>query len=307
VLNPRVIDLNAVVADMDTLLRRLIGEDVDLVTTLAPGLGSARADPAQIEQVIVNLAVNARDAMPRGGKLTLETANVDLDEGYGAAHIEVRPGPHVMLAVSDSGLGMDEATRARIFEPFFTTKEPGRGTGLGLSTVHGIVKQSGGEIWVYSEPGRGTTFKIYLPRTAETAEPARPRPRPVEAPRGSETILLVEDDEPVRALVREALEEHGYAVLTASNGGEGLQVAERFQDPIHLVVTDVVMPDTTGPELAERLAARRPGTRVLFLSGYTGDAIIRHGMLAPGVAFLQKPFTPGALARRVREVLDAPS
>jgi PAS domain S-box-containing protein len=306
VLNPSVIDLNAVVADMDKLLRRLIGEDVELVTSLAPGLGSVRADRTQIEQVVVNLAVNARDAMPRGGKLTLETANVELDDGYASADIGVRPGPYVMIAVSDTGLGMDEATRARIFEPFFTTKEPGRGTGLGLSTVHGIVKQSGGEIWVYSEPGRGTTFKVYVPRSSERAALVRPRPASAEAPRGSETVLLVEDDEPVRALVCEALEEHGYAVLRASNGGEGLLVAERFEGPIHLVVTDVVMPDTTGPELAERLATRRPEIRILFLSGYTDDAIVRHGLLAPGMSFLQKPFTPQALARRVREVLDAP-
>ncbi len=305
-LQPEVLVLNAVVAGVEKMLRRIIGEDIELVTALEPGLGRAKADAGQIEQVIMNLAVNARDAMPQGGKLTVLTANADLDQDYVAGHLGARPGPHVMLAVSDTGCGMDAETVSHIFEPFFTTKEPGKGTGLGLSTVYGIVKQSGGYIWVDSEPGRGTTFKIYLPRVDEAAELVKTRAAPSEAPRGSETVLLVEDEETVRDVVREALKASGYTVLAATSGGEALQEAGRHQGPIHLAVTDLVMPDMSGRELAERLAHLHPDTKVLYMSGYTDDAVVHHGVREAGVAFLQKPFTPDALARRVRELLDAP-
>jgi PAS domain S-box-containing protein len=303
-LQPRVLDLNAVLADMEKLLRRLIGEDVDLITIPRPELHSVTIDPGQLEQVVMNLAVNARDAMPRGGKLILETANVELDETYARQHPELRPGAYVMLAVSDTGHGMDEATRAHIFEPFFTTKEPGKGTGLGLATVYGIVKQSGGFIYGYSEPGHGSTFKIYLPRCGGSPPPAAAPGPPARLPRGWETVLLAEDQEDVRRLARRVLEMHGYAVLEARNGEEALQVAGGYGGEIRLLVTDVVMPRMSGRHLADRLAAGRPHVRVLYLSGYTEDAIVHHGVLDPAMAFLQKPFTPEALARKVREVLD---
>jgi PAS domain S-box-containing protein len=303
VLQPKVLDLNTVVANLEPMLRRLIGEDVELRAVLAPGLGRVKADPGQVEQVLVNLAVNARDAMPRGGKLTIETGDVVLDDAYARKHPGMSAGPHVMLAVSDTGAGMDEATQARVFEPFFTTKEPGKGTGLGLSTVYGIVKQSGGSIWVYSEVGAGTAFKVYLPRLDGVTEPAVQRARPARAEGGSETILLVEDEEELREVARETLEVFGYVVLEAGNGADALRMAERHPGPIHLLLTDVVMPAMNGAELVRRLMPTRPEMAVLFVSGYTDDAIVHHGVLEPGTAFLEKPFSPDQLVRRVREVL----
>src|SRR5436309_1073051 len=305
VLQPKVVDLNALVLDMDKLLRRLIGEDVELATALDPTLGRVTADPGQLEQVIVNLAVNARDAMPQGGKLTLETRNIDLDSSYRLEHSLVKPGPYVQLTVSDSGIGMDEETQAHAFEPFFTTKPRGQGTGLGLAMVYGTVKQSGGFIWVYSEPGHGATFKIYLPRVDAPVEPATP-PAPVERPpRGSETVLLAEDEPAVRAIAQQVLERQGYTVLAAPSGADALALAAQHGATIHLLLTDVVMPGMSGRDLADRLTAQRPGIRVLYISGYTDNAIVRHGMLEPGLAYLQKPFRPDALVRKVREVLDA--
>ena len=306
VLQPKVLDLNTVLTNMDRMLQRLIGEDIALVAVPAPGLWHVYADPSQIEQVMMNLAVNARDAMPNGGKLTIETANVQLDDAYAHQHGPVQPGSYVMLAVSDTGCGMDRETQARIFEPFFTTKEPGKGTGLGLSTVYGIVKQSGGYVWVYSEVGRGTAFKIYLPRGEGAVETVEPGVAPARTVRGSEMILLVEDDRAVRVLARSTLQAHGYTVLEAHHGKHALQVYEQHAGPIHLLVTDVVMPEMSGRELADRLKPSRPNMKVLFMSGYTDKAIVHHGELDPGAAFLQKPFTPDALARKVREVLDTP-
>ncbi|MCB0153474.1 MAG: response regulator [Anaerolineae bacterium] len=289
------------------MLRRLIGEDVELITALDPELGQVTADAGQIEQILMNLAVNARDAMPRGGNLTIETANIDLDETYPRRRAGVAPGPYVMLAVSDTGVGMDEETQSRIFEPFFTTKELGRGTGLGLATVYGIVKQSGGEVWVYSELGRGTSFKIYLPRLARKASTLGAGPDATcKMPVGTETVLLVEDEEIVRSLTREVLEMTGYTVLEAGNGREALALAEQHPEPIHLLLTDVVMPQINGREVAERLTATHPHLKVLYVSGYTDQAIAHHGVLEPGLFFLQKPFSPSTLAQKVREVLDAP-
>ena len=305
VLQPKVLDLTETVAGMDKLLRRLIGEDVHLVTVLAPDLGKVRADPSQIEQVLMNLAVNARDAMPEGGKLTIETQNTYLDETYARQHLSVVPGPYVMLAVSDTGSGMDAETQAHMFEPFFTTKEVGKGTGLGLSTVYGIVKQSGGNIYVYSEVGQGATFKVYLPLASETAEAGEQSPAESARERRTETILLVEDEESVRLLLVETLEAEGYTVLAASGGEEALRVCELHGGPIHLLLTDVVMPEMSGRQLVERLSEKCAGVRVLYMSGYTDNAIVRHGVLEPGVSFLQKPFTPAAVISKVREVLDA--
>ena len=305
VLQPKVLDLNAVLTNMDRMLQRLIGEDIALVAVPSPGLWRVYADPSQVEQVIMNLAVNARDAMPQGGKLTIETANVDLDAAYVRQHPGSKAGPHVMLAVSDTGCGMDAATQAHIFEPFFSTKEPGKGTGLGLSTVYGIVKQSGGYVWVYSEVGRGTAFKIYLPRIEDAVETVEPGVAPARTVRGSETILLAEDDNRVRALIRSTLQANGYTVLEAHHGKHAIQVCEQHAGPIHLLVTDVVMPEMSGRELAERLKPSHPNIKVLFMSGYTDKAIVHNGELDPGIAFLQKPFTPDVLARKVREVLDA--
>jgi CheY-like chemotaxis protein len=304
VLAPKVLDLNAVVTNMDKLLHRLLGEDIALCTMLEPRLGHVKADPGQVEQVIMNLAVNARDAMPRGGKLTIETSNVELDENYARDHASVKPGAYAMIAVSDTGSGMPEKVKARIFEPFFTTKEVGKGTGLGLSTVYGIVKQSGGYIWVYSEVGRGSCFKVYLPRVDAPAEPSSVAPLH-PTPRGTETVLLVEDEDGVRALVRHVLHKYGYNVLETRNGGEALLMCERHNGKIDLLLTDVVLEQMSGRELAERLQKLRPEMKVLYVSGYADDAIVHHGVLTAGMAFLQKPFTTEALARKVRTILDA--
>jgi PAS domain S-box-containing protein len=303
VLQPKVLDLNAVVANMDTMLQRVIGEDIDLLTMLSPSLTSVKADPGQIQQILMNLVVNARDAMPEGGRLTIETADVVLDTDYASRHVDVSPGRYVLLAVSDTGCGMDKQTQARIFEPFFTTKEEGKGTGLGLSTVYGIVKQSGGNIWVYSEPGHGTTFRIYLPRIEEAAQAVKLDEAPEQSPRGSETILLVEDNAEVRSLVKTILQTQGYTVLEAAQGEEALRFSGQHEGLIHLMVTDMVMPEMNGRELAERLKPLRPNMKILFVSGYTDKAMLHHGELDPGMAFLQKPFTPQTLARKVREVL----
>ena len=304
VLQPKVVDLNALVLDMDKLLRRLIGEDVELATVLDPTLGRVTADPGQLEQVIVNLAVNARDAMPQGGKLTLETRNIDLDSSYTLEHSLVKPGPYVQLTVSDSGIGMDEETQAHAFEPFFTTKPRGQGTGLGLAMVYGTVKQSGGFIWVYSEPGRGATFKIYLPRVDAVHAPA-PVAEAAVVLDGSETVLVAEDEDAVRQIIERALQARGYRVMVARNGSEALALAGRHAGQIDLLVTDVVMPDMNGRVLSQRLMDVRPAIKTLYLSGYTDDAILHHGVLQEGVAFLQKPFSLGALARKVRDVIEA--
>ncbi len=305
VLQPKVLDLNSVVTEMEMMLRRLIGEDIELITVLSPNAARINADPGQIEQVLMNLVVNARDAMPQGGKLIIRTDNVELTEGYASQHIAVRPGRYVMLAVSDTGTGIDAETQKRIFEPFFTTKKIGKGTGLGLSTVYGIIKQSGGNIWVYSEVGRGTTFKIYLPLVDEEAESIQPRATDATPPRGTETVLLVEDEEMVRRMTRGMLEMNGYTVIEAANGEEALAVCERHHGPFHLLLTDVVMPQMSGRELAQAIATLHPEMRVLYMSGYTDDAILHHGALDPGTVLLEKPFTSSALARKVREVLDS--
>ena len=305
ILQPRALDLNALVTGIEKMLRRLIGEHIGFTTVLAPDLGAVRADPGQLEQVIMNLVVNARDAMPQGGRVTIETANVELDSAFVRSHPGSRPGSYVMLAVSDTGAGMDQATQMRLFEPFFTTKGPGRGTGLGLATVYGIVKQSDGYITVESAPGRGARFGIYLPRIAVRAEPPDAPAAPAETALGSETILLVEDETGLRDLAREVLQQEGYRVLEARHGPDAFLVAEAHEGPIHLLTTDVVMPHMSGRELAERLAALHPEMAVLYMSGHTDDAIVQHGALAPGTAFLPKPFTPDALLQRVRQVLDA--
>ena len=304
VLEPRIVDVNGVVLNLDKMLRSLMSENIELETQLAEDLDAARVDPNQLEQVIMNLAINARDAMPDGGTVTIETANATLGEDYAAKHVSVIPGDYVMLAVTDTGCGMTEATKARIFEPFFTTKPAGRGTGLGLSTVYGIVKQSGGNIWLYSEPNKGTTFKIYLPAVDALPEDIG-KAAPVEAERqGSGTVLVVEDDEQLRRLTHRALAAQGYEVLEADRGRSALDAARRHEGPIDLLVTDLVMPDTNGPKLAETLRAARPGLRVLFMSGYPDGAIVHHGMLEAGVAYLAKPFTTEAITRKVREVLE---
>ena len=297
--------LNDVVSDTESMLARLLGEDVRISKDLAPDLGRIKADPGQIEQVLVNLAVNARDAMPRGGTLRIETRNVDLDEAYVAAHPAGTPGPYIMLAVSDDGCGMDSVTLSRIFEPFFTTKPAGKGTGLGLATVYGIVKQSGGFVWVYSDPGHGSTFRIYLPRVEEQATDRHasgtPRRRP---PRGTETVLLVEDDEAVRRFVRNVLEQNGYTVFEAASGPEAVNVARPNAAAIQLVVSDVVMPEMSVAVLRRRLDALGVRAPVLYMSGHPTDAVVMRGVAAGGVAFLQKPFTPGDLLAKVRRVLD---
>jgi PAS domain S-box-containing protein len=305
VLQPRVLDLNAVISELEKMLHRLIGEDIELLYDLNTSLGKVKADPGQLEQVLLNLVVNARDAMPGGGKLTIQTANTDLDNEYAGQHVAVVPGPYVMLAVSDNGCGMDEATRAQIFEPFFTTKEQGKGTGLGLSTVYGIVKQSHGNIWVYSEVGQGTAFKIYLPRVEAEAEPLRPAERVGSLARGTETILLVEDDGMVRGIARTILRQAGYTVLEAGDGESAVRTCRQHEGTIHMVLTDVVMPGMSGRAVADQLGELRPDLGVLFMSGYTEEAIVNHGVLHEGVNFLEKPFTPDTLTRKVREVLAA--
>lgn len=305
VFEPRVLDLNVVVRDAERLLRRLIGEDIMLSTALEANLRPLLADPVQLEQILLNLTVNARDAMPRGGRLVLETRNIDLEPTHRLTDGKIRPGPYVLLAVSDTGHGMDEQTRSRIFEPFFTTKERGRGTGMGLSTVYGIVQQSQGYVWVESEVGEGTTFSIYLP--AHTAGGA-PGPRAAARPAsqgGTETLLLVEDEAAVRFIAKRMLEGQGYRVLEASRGGEALEIAAQVAGPIDLLITDVIMPEMSGRQLAEQLLATRPQTRVLYVSGYTDNEISQHGVLAPNVAFLQKPFSNESLAAKVRQLLDA--
>jgi signal transduction histidine kinase/CheY-like chemotaxis protein len=305
VLQPELLDLNTVVANLGQLLGRVIGEDIDLITHLGEGLGRVAVDPGQLEQVILNLAVNARDAMPQGGKLTIETARVELDADYAHQHVSVNAGPYVMLAISDTGHGMDADTQAQIFEPFFTTKEAGKGTGLGLATVHGIVHQSGGHIWLYSEPGHGTTFKIYLPQAEQQPTAARSLLPSAIVPHGSETILLVEDNLEVRKLIQRVLSNQRYTVLEASNGEEALWVAQTCPGPIDLVIMDVIMPGgLNGAQVAERLVALHPMLKVLYISGYTDNAIVRHGILETGLVFLQKPFTTDILMRKIRDVLD---
>jgi len=306
VLQPRVLDLNETIGGMRTMLSRLIGEDVVFEALLGEGLGNVMADPGQIAQVIMNLAINARDAMPGGGKLTIETCNIELDEAYADSHVALVPGSYVCMAVSDTGCGMDAETRKRIFEPFFTTKEAGKGTGLGLSMVYGIVKQSGGNIWVYSEPGKGTTFKIYLPRISGKVELAGKQAVMAFDSRGTETILVVEDQSEVRELVCEILKSKGYRVLEASCGEEAQAVSGRHLDTVHLLATDLVMPGMGGKELVESLGGKRPAMKVLFMSGYTERATFQASILGKGESFIQKPFGPEALARKVRETLDNP-
>jgi two-component system, cell cycle sensor histidine kinase and response regulator CckA len=306
VLEPKVIDLHEVLTSMENMLQRILGEDVELICVAPKSPGRVKVDPSHIEQVILNLVVNARDAMPTGGILTIETANVILDEDYAQHHLPAKAGPYVMMSVSDTGAGMDRETQTRIFEPFFTTKELGKGTGLGLSTVFGIVQQSGGNIWVYSEPGMGTTFKLYLPRVDEELDPIRLPVAPATLS-GSETVLLVEDDEQVRTIAMSILQRQGYRVIAAQHAGEALLLSERHSEPIDLLLTDVVMPQMSGPELARRLTAKRPEMRVLCMSGYTDDRVVRHGALESGLAFLQKPITPESLASKVRDVLDGSS
>jgi two-component system, cell cycle sensor histidine kinase and response regulator CckA len=305
VLTPRIINLNDIMLNLDSLLRRLIGEDVEVITMPANDLGSVRADPSQIEHVLMNLALNARDAMPNGGTLTLETANVQLDESYANEHQAITPGSYVMLVVSDTGHGMTPEVQARVFEPFFTTKEVGKGTGLGLSTVYGIIKQSGGYIWVYSEPDRGTSFKIYLPRVDQTAQTLGSEKRSAGVPRGTETILLVEDDPQLRQLSSSVLAHCGYKVLVAGGPEEGLTTAESNHRDIRLLITDVIMPGMNGRQLAEKIQQINPKMRVLYISGYTNNAIAHYGVLDDGLWFLPKPFTLSALVAKVREVLDA--
>ncbi len=300
-----VLDLNSVVRNMDKMLRRLIGEDIDLVTVASEGLWNVKADPGQMEQVIMNLAVNARDAMRQGGKITIETANVELDENYAQSHPYVKPGSYVMIGVSDTGAGMDAQTQARAFEPFFTTKGPTEGTGLGLSTVYSIIKQSGGHVWLYGEAGCGTTFKVYVPRIDQPLDEPAPPETPEALPQGSETVLVVEDEQAVRILVRRVLESSGYHVLEAAHGAEALIICEEHKEPIDMLMTDVVMPEMSGKLLAERVSAQRPDMRVLYISGYTDNAILHRGVLKSGMNFLQKPFTPEAIVRKVRAVLDA--
>jgi CheY-like chemotaxis protein len=300
-LVPKSVNLNDLVANMEKMLVRLIGENISMVSILAPDLGLVRTDIGQFEQVVMNLVVNARDAMPEGGKLTIETSNVDQTP----AHVDVTPGPHVLLAVSDTGIGMDAETQSHIFEPFFTTKEAGKGTGLGLATVYGIVKQCGGAIAAYSEPGRGTTFRVYLPRADQPIEETGRQADPRTSMNGTETVLVVEDDGEVRKLICEILRAKGYQVLESTKGDEAIAIARTFQGPLQLVVADVVLPEMSGPDIVRRVQEAKPGIRALFISGYTDEAVLRHGMVEPGVTFLSKPFMPEDLARKVREVLSA--
>lgn len=307
VLAPKLMDLNEVVRNAETILRRLVGENIDLVSVLSPEVPPVQIDPGQVEQVILNLAVNARDAMPNGGKLTIETASADLDESYASAHPPLQPGSYIMLAVSDTGCGISAEIQAHIFEPFFTTKSAGQGTGLGLAMVYGIVKQSGGYIWVYSEVGHGTTFKIYLPSAGQGGQPESTEevvPPARKASPGGETVLVVEDEDAVRRLVGRTLAAGGYRHLEARNGEEALEICAKSGEMVHLLVTDVVMPRMSGPELAKRLQVFYPELRTLYVSGYAAEAVVHHGVLKRGVSFLQKPFTPDGLLRKMREVID---
>lgn len=305
IIQPVVFDLNYLIQNLDKMLRRLIPEDIQITFIPDPDLGGVFADPGQIEQIIVNLAVNARDAMPAGGKLLMETANVELEAEYCQQHAQVKPGRYIMLAMSDTGIGISSDTQSHIFEPFFTTKELGRGTGLGLSMVYGIVKQNRGHIWVYSEPGHGTTFKIYLPRTDAIREAVEPSPNSATSIKGSETILLVEDEDIVREITRKILQKEGYTVLSASSGPMALTIGVQYQEPVHLILSDVLMPGMSGPETVSQLKAGHPLTKVLYMSGHTENAIVHHGVLDQGVAFIQKPFRRETLLRKVRELLDA--
>src|SRR5437899_9048983 len=302
-LQPQIVDINTLVRQLEKLLHRLLSEDIELVIALAPDLHTVKVDPASIEQVLVNLAVNARDAMPLGGRLTIETAMVDLDDAYAETHVTVIPGRYVMLAVSDTGQGMDAATRARIFEPFFTTKEQGKGIGLGLATVYGIVKQSGGCIWVDSEPGKGARFEVYLPRVEERAESGRGQEILAASVRRTATVLIAEDEEAVRELASEFVSSAGYTVLTAKDGMEALEIAERSPGSIHLLITDVVMPKMRGPELAKRLKALHPDLRIVYMSGYL-EYNSGNGQFLEEGFFLQKPFSRNTLVCKVDEALS---
>ena len=300
----RVLDLNMVLQDLEKMLRRLIGEDIELTTVLHKDLGRIKADPGQIEQAVLNLVINARDAMPSGGKLTIETGNVNIDREYTLTHMGIKPGRYVMLSVSDNGVGMKPEIQERIFEPFFTTKEKGKGTGLGLSTVYGVAKQTGGDISVYSELGSGTTFKIYFPQVDEPLEETGKKVTRGKMQGGHETILVVEDEEEVRTLAAGILKRHGYNVLEASHGGDAILLCEQYKEPIHLLLSDVIMPEMSGPDFAHRLKYIFPEIKVLFMSGYTDNALFKNGLLDGGVFFLQKPFSVGKLTEKVREVLD---
>ncbi len=300
-----MVDFNAIVSGMEKMLQRLVHENIRFELNLDPALGRVRADASQMEQILLNLVINASDAMPGGGRLLIETANADLDESYSSMHMSVKPGPHVVLIVSDTGTGMTEETRDRVFEPFFTTKERGKGTGLGLSTVYGIVKQSGGNIWVYSEPDKGTAFKIYLPRVFEEAEEIPSETPGEELARGTETILVIEDELMIREIVNVQLLEQGFTVLLAADGEEAIRICAEHKDPIHLLLTDVVLPGMSGREAAKNITSGRPEIRVIYMSGYTANGIVHHGVLTTGLAFLQKPFSPAVLLNKIRQVLDA--
>jgi two-component system cell cycle sensor histidine kinase/response regulator CckA len=304
IMQPRVINLNAVIGHTEKMLCRLIGEDIQLVMSLDEGAGNIKADPNHIEQAIVNLAVNARDAMPSGGRITIETSNVQVDETYVKTHMGVKPGEFVMVAVSDTGHGMDSATRQKIFEPFFTTKQQRKGTGLGLATVYGMVKQSGGDIWVYSEPGQGSTFKLYFPRVAEPVSTGSVAESALSRQVCSETVMLVEDEAQVRELTERMLKQLGYSVLTAAHGDEAIELSRAHPGEVSLLVTDVVMPNMSGKLVADALVASRPGLKVLYLSGYTENTVVDHGVLDSNVNFLAKPFSRETLARKVREILS---
>ena len=306
-LQPRVLDLKEIVERTQALLRRLIGENIEFKISLDPSLGRVKADPGQIEQVLLNLVINARDAMPQGGRLTIEAHNVEMDDSHKGEHQVVIPGRYVVLGIQDTGCGMDRDTQSRIFEPFYTTKELGKGTGLGLATVYGIVKQSGGYIWVYSELNQGTLFNVYLPRVDESVQPDKQKEPEAVVREACETILLAEDSVSLREMAREYLESVGFVVLEAASGREALQKAKEFDGPIHLLLTDVVMPEMSGPELARHMTELRPEIKIIFTSGYTNDAIARQGVLDPAVAFIQKPYRPKALARKIQEVLAVPA